>query len=270
MNNLTQLFEIQKALSKAGYPDYKRVSKEIAEFVTDEKDLKNVLDNIKKDKPWEYICGYSEFYTIPFKVNQNVMIPRIETEKLVGLAIQEYKDKDFDTVVDIGTGSGCIIISLVKSLMLPTIHEGKINNTEFIATDKSVKALRVARKNVKVHELKEKIQVKKMDVINRLKLEDKEVLLLANLPYIPEEQYEELDESVKEYEPKGALEGGRSGNKYYKRLIDQIKESDMKSFTLILETEESIIDETKDIFEEFKPEIIQDINDKDRFLIMRS
>lgn len=270
MNNLSQLFEIQKALKEANYPDYKRVSKEIAEFVEDEKDLKDVLDNIKRDKPWEYICGYSEFYTIPFKVNQNVMIPRIETEKLVGLAIQEYKDKDYDTVVDIGTGSGCIIISLVKSLMLPSIHEGKINNTEFVATDKSVKALRVARKNVKEHELKEKIKVRKMDVINKLNLEDKRVLLLANLPYIPQEQYEELDKSVKKYEPKGALEGGRSGNKYYKRLIDQIKDSNMKSFTLILETEESIIDDTKEIFDEFEPEIIQDINEKDRFLIMRS
>jgi release factor glutamine methyltransferase len=269
VNNLTQLFEIQKALGEIGYPDYKRVSKEIAEFVENDKDLKNVLENIKKDKPWEYICGYTEFYTIPFKINQNVMIPRIETEKLVGLAIQEFKDKDFDTVVDIGTGSGCIIISLVKSLQLPSIHKGKIKNTEFYGTDKSIKALRVARKNVKEHELNDIIQIRKMDVIDKLKLEDKNVLLLANLPYIPEDQYEELDKSVKKYEPKGALEGGRSGNKYYKRLLDQIENSDMKSFTLILETEESIIEETKELFKKFKPKTIKDIYDKNRFLIMR-
>jgi release factor glutamine methyltransferase len=270
MNNLTQLFEIQKALSEIGYPDYKRVSKEIAEYVEDEKDLKKVLDNIKKDKPWEYICGYTEFYTLPFKLNQNVMIPRIETEKLVGLAIQEYKDKNFDAVVDIGTGSGCIIISLVKSLQLPSIHKGKIKNTEFFGTDKSIKALKVARKNAKEHELNEIIQIKKMDVIDKLKLEDKNVLLLANLPYIPQQQYEELDKSVKKYEPKSALEGGRSGNKYYKRLLDQIQSSNMKSFTLVLETEESIIDETKKLFKKFKPQIIKDIYDKERFLIMRN
>jgi release factor glutamine methyltransferase len=269
MNNLSQLFEIQKALKEAKYPDYKRVSKEIIEFIEDEKDLKKVLDNIKKDKPWEYICGHAEFYTIPFKVNQNVLIPRTETEKLVGLAIQEYKDNDFDTVVDIGTGSGCIIISLVKSLMLPTIHKGKINKTEFFATDKSVKALRVARKNIKEHDLKEIIVVRKMDIIERLKLQDKNVLLLANLPYIPQEQYEELDKSVKKYEPKGALEGGMSGNKYYKRLLSQMEETEMKSFTLILETEESIIKDTKKIFKKYKPKIIKDIYDKDRFLVMR-
>lgn len=268
MNNLSQLFEIQKALREAGYPDYKRVSKEIAEFVEEEKDLKEVLDNIEDDKPWEYICGYTEFYTIPFKVNQNVMIPRIETEKLVGLAIKEFKERDFDAVVDIGTGSGCIIVSLIKSLELPSIDE-ELKNTEFIATDKSIKALRVARKNIKEHELKEKITTKKTDTIKKLKLKDKKVLLLANLPYIPEEQYEELDESVKKYEPKGALEGGRSGNKYYKRLVDEIEKADMEGFTLILETEESIIEDTKDIFEKYDPKIIKDINNKPRFLFMK-
>jgi release factor glutamine methyltransferase len=133
-----------------------------------------------------------------------------------------------------------------------------------------VKALRVARKNVKEHELIDIIQIRKMDVIDKLKLEDKNVLLLANLPYIPKDQYEELNKSVKKYEPKGALEGGRSGNKYYKRLLDQIKSSNMKSFTLILETEESIIDETKKLFNEFNPKIVKDICDKERFLIMRN
>ncbi len=269
MNNLSQLFEIQKALRKANYPDYKRISKEIAQFVEDEKDLKEVLDNIKKDKPWEYICGNTKFYTIPLEVNQNVMIPRIETEKLVGLAIQEFKDKEFDTVVDIGTGSGCIIIALVKSLKLPSIYKKDLDATEFIATDKSIKALKVARRNIKNHELQDIIKTKKMDTITKLKLKNKKVLLLANLPYIPLDQYEQLDKSVKEYEPKGALAGGRSGNKYYKRLVDEIEEKKMESFTLILETEESIIDETREIFEKYDPEVINDINDKNRFLLMR-
>jgi release factor glutamine methyltransferase len=269
MNNLSQLFEIQKALKKAKYPDYKRVSKEILEFVKDDKDLKKILDNITKDKPWEYICGSTEFYTIPLRINPNVLIPRIETEKLVGLAITEYKENKFDTVVDIGTGSGCIIIALVKSLMLPSINKEEINNIEFVGTDNSVKALKVARKNVKDHELTGLIKIKKMDIIEKLNLDDKKVLFLANLPYIPEEQYKKLDNSVKKYEPRGALDGGLSGNKYYKRLLEQIKEKKMKSFTLILETEESIITETKDLFKEFKPQTIKDIYDKDRFLFMR-
>lgn len=269
MSNLSQLFEIQKSLRETGYPDYKRVSKEIIEYVKDETDLKKVLSSIKKDKPWEYICGKCEFYTLPFKVNQNVMIPRIETERLVGLAIQEFKDKDFDIVVDIGTGSGCIIVSFVKSLMLPSINNKRVDKVEFLATDNSIKALRVAKKNVKVHELSDIIKVRKTDLLKNINLEEKKVLLLANLPYIPKDQFEELDRSVKKYEPKGALKGGDSGNKYYKKLAEQIEEKKMKSFSLFLETEESIIDKTKSIFGPFNPKIEKDINDKNRFLVIR-
>lgn len=269
MNSLTQLFEIQKALKEVGYPDYKRISKEIAEYVKNDKDLKKVLNNMKKDKPWEYICGNSEFYTIPFEINQNVLIPRIETEKLVALAIQKFKDNDFDTVVDIGTGSGCIIISLVKSLLIPTIYKKEIKDTEFIATDKSVKALRVAKKNIKKHELNNLIVVKKTDTINNLSLKGKKVLLLANLPYIPKEQYDKLDKSVKKYEPKSALEGGKDGNREYAKLLEEIGKSSMKNFTLILETEESIIETTKKLFKKYSSRIVKDLNDKKRFLVMK-
>jgi release factor glutamine methyltransferase len=270
MINLSQLFQIQKALKKVKYPDYKRVSKEIAEFVDSDKKLKKVLDGIKKDKPAEYISGSAKFYTFTFKVNQNVMIPRIETEKIVAMAIKEFKDNDFDTVIDVGTGSGCIIISLVKSLMLPTIHKGDIDNTEFIATDKSIKALRVARANIKNFKLDNKIESKKMDLIKKLELDGKKVLLLANLPYIPTKQYEKLEKSVKKYEPKGSLEGGKTGNKYYKKLLEQIEEKNIKKFTLILETEESILNKTEAIFKEYDSKIVKDIYDKDRFLVVNS
>ena len=268
--NLSQLFKIQKALKKVKYPDYKRVSKEIAQFVDSDKKLKKVLDGIKKDKPAEYISGSAKFYTFTFKVNQNVMIPRIETEKIVAMAIKEFKDSDFDTVIDVGTGSGSIIISLVKSLMLPTIYKGNIKHIKFFATDKSIKALRVARANIKKFDLDKKIESKKMDLIKKLDLEGKKVLLLANLPYIPTKKYEKLDRSVKNYEPKGALEGGKTGNKYYKILLEQIKEKNIKKFTLILETDESIIMKTKAIFKEYDSKIVKDINNKDRFLVVKN
>ena len=131
MINLQKLYEIQKTLKSVGYPDYKRISKEIENYVKNDKDLEKVLNDIKSNKPWEYIKGSAEFYALDFKVNKNVLIPRIETEKLVSLAIHEFKDTKFDTVVDVGTGSGCIIISLLKSLTLPTIHKGSIDNINF-------------------------------------------------------------------------------------------------------------------------------------------
>jgi release factor glutamine methyltransferase len=269
MVNLQQLYEIQKVLKKVGYPDYKRISKEIEEYIEDEKELSKILKEIKKNKPWEYIKGSTDFYALEFKVNKNVLIPRIETESLVGLAIQKFKENKFDTVIDVGTGSGCIIISFIRSLLLPTIYKGDVSNIEFIATDINNKAISVAKRNIKLHKLENKIKIHKMDLISKLKLKNKNGLILANLPYIPTDQYRELNESVKKYEPKTALDGGKDGNKYYKQLIEQIKESDLQSFTLILETEESIIKETEKIFQDYNTEIMKDLNNKNRFIIVR-
>jgi len=270
MNNLSELFYIQRALRKAKYPDYKRISKKIAEFITSRKDLKKILEQIKQGKPWEYICKSVEFYTIQFYINQNVIIPRIETEKMVNLAIKKFKKEHFDTVIDIGTGSGCIIIALVKSLMLPSICKKDLTKTKFIATDSSGRALNVAEENIKKHNLLNIIKIKKTDLIKRINLKNKSVLLMANLPYIPQRQYERLDESIRKYEPKSALEGGVDGNKYYKKLSEQLRTRTFKNFTLILETEESIIEETKKIFNRYNPIIVKDIYDKNRFLIMSS
>jgi len=270
MINLQKLYDIQKVLNDAKYPDYKRVSKEILDYVKDEKQLQKILKEIKKYKPWEYIRGSVEFYALEFKINKNVLIPRIETEKLVSIGIQEFKDKKFDTVVDVGTGSGCVIISLVKSLMLPTIYKGKIKDIKFVATDIDNKALPVVKKNIKEHQLNEVIKAHKADLISKLKLEGKNVLILANLPYIPTAQYKELNESVRMYEPKIALDGGKDGNKYYRKLAEQLAKSKLKSFTLILETEESIIQETQKIFKKYKTQVIKDIQEKDRFLIVRN
>lgn len=269
MYNLKQLFKIQTLLKKLKYPDYQRISKEITSYVKNEKKLDKILEKIKLGKPWEYIRGQAEFYTLNFKVNRNVLIPRIETEQLVGMAIQEYKDNKFDTVIDIGTGSGCIITSFVKSLQLPSINTKSINNTKFLATDISQKALNVTSENILKHKLEKKITLKNTDLLKDIILKNKSVLLLANLPYIPTEQYKKLDRSVKDFEPKLALEGGDDGNLYYQNLYKQLKGRKMKNFTLILETEESIVKETQKIFKEYKTTIVKDIYKKDRFIVVR-
>lgn len=268
MSNLSQLYEIQKALKEVNYPDYKRVSKEIIQYVHSEKQLKKVLKNIKKDKPWEYICSRAEFYTLDFIVNQNTLIPRIESEKIVSLAIEKLKETDFDTVIDVGTGAGCIIVSLVNSLKIPKIYKKKLKETSFLATDSSSQALKIARKNAKKHGVDKSIKFKKTDLLKGIDLDRKKVLICTNLPYIPTKKYKKLDNSVKKYEPKMALDGGKDGNKYYKRLYKQIIDSGLKTFTLILETDGDIIKDTKKIFKEFSTMIVKDIYDKERFLIV--
>ncbi|MCD4811599.1 peptide chain release factor N(5)-glutamine methyltransferase [bacterium] len=269
MYNLKQLFRIQRTLKKLNYPDYQRISKEIAAHVKGGKKLDKILNEIENGKPWEYVHGQTDFYTLTFKINRGVLIPRIETEKLVSLAIKEYKKNKFDTVIDVGTGSSCIIVSLVNSLQLPSIFSGDISNTRFLATESSQKAINIATTNIKNHKLKKVVTLTKGNLIKGINVKKESVLILANLPYIPTEQYKVLEPSVKNFEPKSALDGGKDGNKYYRELFKQIKERKCKNFTLILETETGIIKDTQEIFKEYTTAIVKDINDKKRFIIVK-
>lgn len=269
MHNLSYLYEIQKVLREVNYPDYKRVSKNIIKHIDSDKKLKNFLKELKKGKPWEYICSEADFYTLSFFVNKSVLIPRIETEKIVSLAIREIKSNEFGTIIDVGTGSGCIIISLVNSLKIPKIYSKNLDKKRFIATDISKMALKVAKRNAKTHEVIDKIKFRKDDLIKGIEIQDENVLICANLPYISIKDYKNLDNSVRKYEPKLALDGGDDGNKYYRNLLEQILDKKPKSFTLILETDEKNINITSKIFAKFKTEVIKDIYDKERFLIVK-
>jgi release factor glutamine methyltransferase len=268
MHNLKQLFKIQEFLKSIKYPDYKRVSKNIIEFIKTDRQLDTVLKGLKGDKPLEYILHSAEFFTLDFKVNNSVLIPRIETEKLVSIGIQEYIDNDFDIVIDIGTGSGCIIISLINTLKLPK-YDRDLSKTSFFAIDNKQRALNMAKENIKKYKLEKIIKTKRTNLLDGIELENKRVLILANLPYIPTKELKDLDKSVRDFEPKGALDGGNDGNKYYKELYTQIQSKKIKSFTLILETESSIIKNTKDIFKKYKTTIIKDCFDNDRFVVVK-
>lgn len=269
MYNLKQLFKVESLLKDLNYPDYKRISKEILDFSKNDIQLTHILLELKTGKPWEYIHGETIFYTLLFKINHNVLIPRIETEQLVSMAIKEYKEKDFDVVIDIGTGSGCIITSIVSSLKIPTINTKPISKTTFYATDISKLALKIAEKNLKKHSLEKTIKLVKGNLLSDIDISKKSVLITANLPYIPTNQYQKLDKSVKNFEPRIALDGGDDGNKYYMELYNQIKQSKVKDFTLILETESSIIKDTKQIFKKYKTTTSKDSFGNPRFLTVR-
>ena len=117
--NLKKLFQIQKTLEKAGYFDISRVANEIYSH-SEENDIEieDILKRIEKDEPWEYIRGYAEFRGINFLVTKDTLIPRIETEQIVDIALDLIKKKNipYSKIIDIGTGTGCIIISLYKEL----------------------------------------------------------------------------------------------------------------------------------------------------------
>ncbi len=111
-NGFEDSFYIQEVLKESGYYDISRISKEIFDFSQVESvELELILDRIRQQEPWEYIRGYAYFRGERYIVNRNTLIPRIETEQLVDIAISLIKENSYSKVFDIGTGTGCIIIS---------------------------------------------------------------------------------------------------------------------------------------------------------------
>ncbi len=244
------LYNIQAVLKRCGYFDISRISREILDYVN-EKDIsiESVLQQLESGKPWEYICNRAFFRDREFFVNENVLIPRIETEQIVDIAKDNLDG--IKNIVDVGTGSGCIIISLYKEL------GDKFN---YIGIDVSKKAISVARQNDKSGSIK----FIQGDLLEKIDI-DTPTLYIANLPYIPKDMYEKLDRSVKDFEPKIALLGGIDGLKYYKELIKQIK--DVNSI-LIMEVEPSTIADLKGLTHNFDLHIYKDVLGKDRFVLI--
>lgn len=247
-NDIRELYRIQDVLKKVGYYDISRISKEVLDYVKVKKiPLDNVLNKIEEGEPWEYICKKTIFRNNTFYINENVLIPRIETEQIINIAKENLNG--IKNIVDIGTGSGCIIISLQKEL------GDKFN---YIGIDISEKAIKIAKKN----DISRKIKFIHGDLLKDINL-DAPTLYIANLPYIPQGMYENLDKSVKDYEPKIALLGGNDGLLYYKKVFKQITDERSR---LIIEVEPSIIPNIKRIARNFDLEIYKDIYDKERFI----
>jgi len=261
--DLKTLFHIQEVLQDSGYSDLSRISKEILEYSEQEDiNLDDILSRIEQQEPWEYIRGYAEFKERIFFVTKDTLIPRIESEQLVDIAIDliEKEKRAYKQIPDIGTGSGCLIISLILEL------EKKGKDFEYIATDISRDTLAIARKNAHFHSI-DKIRFLERDLIKGNDIKDKS-LIIANLPYIPLRMYEDLDNSVKGYEPKIALEGGEDGLLHYRRLIEIITDS-KKDIDLLIEIEPSTIQNFKKIVSKNQSlKIFKDFRGKERFLFL--
>jgi release factor glutamine methyltransferase len=159
--------------------------------------------------PLPYLLGWWEFYGRRFKVNPQVLIPRPETELLVDLALKFLRENpEKRRVVDTGTGSGCIAITLAAEL----------SHLEIFATDISFGALQVAAWNARDHGVFSQIHFIQMDLTNALSGYCD--LVCANLPYIPSKEFETLE--VGKWEPTMALDGGVEGLRYIQQLMDYL------------------------------------------------
>jgi release factor glutamine methyltransferase len=169
--------------------------------------------------PLPYLIGHIEFYGLDFTVSPEVLIPRPETETLIDLALACRPQ----TIVDVGTGSGCIAVSLAVHLQKSTVH----------AIDISPAALAVARQNADKHGVSDQICLIAGDVLNpRPNPAD---LIISNPPYIPTGECATLPLSIRDYEPRCALDGGPNGLAIIQSLLFQAPAVLKPGGTLLIE-----------------------------------
>jgi len=154
--------------------------------------LQETISRLLKFEPIQYIYGVAHFYHLKFKVTSEVLIPRPETEELVDIVIKNTQNQVVK-ILDIGTGSGCISISLAKNLAL----------AEVSAIDISENALQIAIENALLNNVK--VQFIQKDILNTNQLTQKYDIIISNPPYVKEEEKKEMNRNVLEYEPALAL-----------------------------------------------------------------
>lgn len=214
-------------------------------------------------KPIQYIIGYEEFYGRNFKVNEDVLIPRPETEELVHGTLQRinklFNMRNSLEVVDIGTGSGAIAITL--KLEMPELH--------VTATDIYKPTLCLAEENAKSNGAD--IQFIQGDLLKPfIASENKLDIIISNPPYIPIGDMEWMSEVVKEHEPHRALFAGVDGLDIYKRLIDELpavlKEQSLVGLEVGTGQSTEVSQLLEQAFPQAKIDIVHDINGKDRMV----
>ncbi len=171
----------------------------------------NLIKRRNKCEPVSQISGKKFFWKHEFKVNKNVLTPRYETELLVEEILEIFKYKNCINLLDIGIGSGCIIISLLK-------EKSKWKGT---GIDISNLAIKMAKTNAKIQHIENRIKFINSDIDNIYN--NKYDLIVSNPPYIDKIGYNNLDLSVKGYEPREALFGGNNGTIIIEKVIKQSK-----------------------------------------------
>lgn len=228
-----------------------------------EKAFDEGMARILNYEPLEHVIGYSWFYGHRFIVNEDVLIPRVETEELCANILaridQYFADQDKVTAADVGTGSGAIAITLCK-------EEPKIVMT---ATDISEEALATARRNAALNEAD--VTFTAGDMLAPLIESGARLdVLISNPPYIPAE--EKMEKSVVDYEPHVALFGGSDGLFFYRRIFADcekvLKDRAFMAFEMGWDQRERMSQLVETMLPGYRYEILKDMNGKDRMLFV--
>lgn len=217
--------------------------------------LQSSVDQLLQGVPLPYLLNQWEFYGRTFKVTPDVLIPRPETELLVELTIANAKKRINPSIVDVGTGSGAIAISLAAELP----------SAKMIALDLSWKALLIAQENARIHH-QNQISFVQSDLLSPFHTQFD--LICANLPYIPSQTLDSL--VVVKSEPRLALDGGQSGLEVIRLLLEQAKTHLSPNGTILFEIEETLgqaaLAAAKKIMPDANHDLIRDLSGRDRLI----
>lgn len=221
------------------------------------------IERYMNGEPIQYINGKENFFSRDFIVNENVLIPRYETEELVENILYKIDDyfEDYASIdlCDVGTGSGAIAITLA-------LEEPKL---KVIATDISQEALEVAKENAKA--LGAHVTFYQGDMLQPLiERQQKFDIFVSNPPYIPQNQ--DIESVVKDNEPHVALFGGNDGLYFYRKIFQDVqkvlKDRALLAFEMGFDQREIMCEAVEHYFPDIPYEIIKDINGKDRMLFI--
>jgi release factor glutamine methyltransferase len=220
-------------------------------------------------EPVAYIVGQKEFWSLPFQVDRSVLIPRPETELLVeeSLALIQA-DEGLQNIVDLGTGSGAVIIAVVKSLIKDHREWGRL-----VAVDRSAAALKIAVANARKQEVDRFIRFIRGDWLAPFNRRQPWIqLLAANPPYLSADDLSRLDPGIRDYEPLEALDGGPDGLDAARVILVQARDHLASGGWLLLEIGETQGSRVTDLARQngFDPvQILPDLAGKDRLLKAR-
>ena len=221
--------------------------------------FQEIISELKTGKPYLQVLGETEFYGMKIFVDENVLIPRPETEELLEIAIQKISNLKSQIsnlkILDIGTGSG--IIPLVLKKHFP--------QAEVTSIDFSEKALKTAKKNADFHQLE--INFIHADYLS-LDLNQNFDVIISNPPYIGIDEENEIADSVKEFEPKMALFSPTSDALiFYRKIAEDSEKYLNENGLLFLEINQKLGSETLELYKDFsQAELIKDLSENDRFI----
>ena len=220
--------------------------------------FKKLINERSKSKPIAYLTGKKEFWKYEFCINEKVLIPRPDTELLIDEVIKIFKHKNKINILDIGVGSGCIILSILKE---------KIN---FVGTgiDLSDECLKLCKINANNLGIKNRLKLIKSDIDNFNN--GKYDLIISNPPYIKKLDLRNLDKEIINFEPNLALDGGLEGMSEIRKVVNKSSELIKKGGKLILEI---AYDQTKEVKEFLRTQgfyinsVVKDLAKNDRCII---